>query len=42
MKHLQTSSGLVSGLQGLRVEIAKNIILGALRAITLHEQDTAQ
>lgn len=37
MKHLQTSSGLVSGLWGLGVEIAKNIILDGVKAVTLHE-----
>lgn len=42
MKHLQTSSVLVSGLQGLGVEIAKNIILGGVKAVTLHDQGTAQ
>ncbi|XP_064220703.1 ubiquitin-like modifier-activating enzyme 1 [Aotus nancymaae] len=42
MKYLQTSSVLVSGLQGLGVEIAKNIILGGVKAVTLHDQGTAQ
>nr|XP_051685818.1 ubiquitin-like modifier-activating enzyme 1 [Oryctolagus cuniculus]XP_051685819.1 ubiquitin-like modifier-activating enzyme 1 [Oryctolagus cuniculus]XP_051686424.1 ubiquitin-like modifier-activating enzyme 1 [Oryctolagus cuniculus]XP_051686425.1 ubiquitin-like modifier-activating enzyme 1 [Oryctolagus cuniculus] len=42
MKRLQTSSVLVSGLQGLGVEIAKNIILGGVKAVTLHDQGTAQ
>uniref|UniRef100_A0A8C0DBK9 Ubiquitin-like modifier-activating enzyme 1 n=1 Tax=Balaenoptera musculus TaxID=9771 RepID=A0A8C0DBK9_BALMU len=42
MKHLQTSSVLVSGLRGLGVEIAKNIILGGVKAATLHDQGTAQ
>nr|XP_020043097.1 ubiquitin-like modifier-activating enzyme 1 isoform X3 [Castor canadensis] len=42
MKHLQTSSVLVSGLQGLGVEIAKNIILGGVKSVTLHDQGTAQ
>lgn len=42
MKHLQTSSVLVSGLRGLGVEIAKNIILAGVRAVTLHDQGTAQ
>ncbi|KAL1763017.1 ubiquitin-like modifier-activating enzyme 1, partial [Sigmodon hispidus] len=42
MKHLQTSSVLISGLQGLGVEIAKNIILGGVKAVTLHDQGTAQ
>ena len=39
MKHLQTSSVLV---MGLCVEIAKNIILGRVKAVTLHDQGTAQ
>lgn len=42
MKRLQTSSVLVSGLRGLGVEIAKNIILGGVKAVTLHDQGTAQ
>ncbi|XP_046505256.1 ubiquitin-like modifier-activating enzyme 1, partial [Equus quagga] len=42
MKHLQTSTVLVSGLRGLGVEIAKNIILGGVRAVTLHDQGVAQ
>ncbi|XP_060232843.1 ubiquitin-like modifier-activating enzyme 1 Y [Meriones unguiculatus] len=42
MKHLQASSVLISGLQGLGVEIAKNIILGGVKAVTLHDQGTAQ
>ncbi|XP_045852589.1 ubiquitin-like modifier-activating enzyme 1 [Meles meles] len=42
MKHLQSSSVLVSGLRGLGVEIAKNIILGGVKAVTLHDQGTAQ
>ncbi|CAM9203450.1 unnamed protein product [Rangifer tarandus platyrhynchus] len=42
MKHLQASSVLVSGLRGLGVEIAKNIILGGVKAVTLHDEGTAQ
>ncbi|EDL38132.1 ubiquitin-like modifier-activating enzyme 1 Y [Mus musculus] len=42
MKHLQASSVLISGLQGLGVEIAKNIILGGVKAVTLHDQGIAQ
>lgn len=42
MKRLQTSSVLVSGLRGLGVEIAKNIILGGVKAVTLHDQGTTQ
>jgi hypothetical protein len=42
MKHLQASSVLISGMQGLGVEIAKNIILGGVKAVTLHDEGTAQ
>uniref|UniRef100_W8CC53 Ubiquitin-like modifier-activating enzyme 1 n=2 Tax=Monodelphis domestica TaxID=13616 RepID=W8CC53_MONDO len=42
MKRLQTSNVLVSGLRGLGVEIAKNIILGGVKAVTLHDQGIAQ
>ncbi|KAM6141150.1 ubiquitin-like modifier-activating enzyme 1, partial [Erethizon dorsatum] len=42
MKHLQKSHVLVSGLRGLGVEIAKNIILGGVKAVTLHDEGTAR
>ncbi|CAM9199908.1 unnamed protein product [Rangifer tarandus platyrhynchus] len=42
MKHLQASSVLVSGLWGLGVEIAKNVILDGVKAVTLHDEGTAQ
>ncbi|OBS69824.1 hypothetical protein A6R68_01635, partial [Neotoma lepida] len=42
MKHLQTCSVLISGLQSLGVETVKNIILGGVKAVTLHDQGTAQ
>ncbi|XP_028923125.1 ubiquitin-like modifier-activating enzyme 1 [Ornithorhynchus anatinus] len=42
MKRLQTSSVLVSGLRGLGVEIAKNIILGGVKSVTVHDQGVAQ
>ncbi|OBS67920.1 hypothetical protein A6R68_03540 [Neotoma lepida] len=42
MKHLQICSVLISGLQGLGVEIAKNIILRGVKAVTLHDQGTVR
>ncbi|XP_006140627.1 ubiquitin-like modifier-activating enzyme 1 [Tupaia chinensis] len=42
MKRLQSSNVLVSGLRGLGVEIAKNIILGGVKAVTLHDEGTTQ
>uniref|UniRef100_A0A8C3H5S0 E1 ubiquitin-activating enzyme n=1 Tax=Chrysemys picta bellii TaxID=8478 RepID=A0A8C3H5S0_CHRPI len=42
MKRLQNASVLVSGLRGLGVEIAKNIILGGVKSVTLHDTEPAQ
>lgn len=42
MKRMQTSNVLISGLRGLGVEIAKNVILGGVRSVTLHDQGVAQ
>ncbi len=38
MKRMQSSNVLVSGLRGLGVEIAKNVILGGVKSVTLHDQ----
>lgn len=38
MRKLQKSDILLSGLGGLGVEIAKNIILGGVKSVTLHDQ----
>lgn len=37
MQRMATSSVLVSGLGGLGVEVAKNIILGGVKSVTLHD-----
>ena len=37
MKKLATSSVLISGLGGLGVEIAKNIILAGVNNVTIHD-----
>ena len=42
MKRMQSSNVLVSGLRGLGVEIAKNVILGGVKSVTLHDQGTAE
>ena len=42
MKKMATSDILISGLGGLGVEIAKNIILGGVRSVTLHDVSTCQ
>ena len=37
MQRMATSDVLISGLGGLGVEIAKNIILGGVKSVTLHD-----
>jgi ubiquitin-activating enzyme E1 len=36
MKKMQASNILISGLGGIGVEIAKNIILGGVKSVTIH------
>lgn len=38
MRRLAHSDVLVSGLGGLGVEIAKNVILGGVKSVTLHDE----
>lgn len=38
MRKMQNSDILISGLGGLGVEIAKNVILGGVKSVTLHDQ----
>eukprot|EP00095_Tigriopus_kingsejongensis_P007306 maker-scaffold431_size173393-snap-gene-0.22 protein:Tk07306 transcript:maker-scaffold431_size173393-snap-gene-0.22-mRNA-1 annotation:"ubiquitin-activating enzyme e1" len=40
MKKMAQSNVLVSGLKGLGVEVAKNVILGGVKSVTLHDTDT--
>uniref|UniRef100_A0A8C9WD37 E1 ubiquitin-activating enzyme n=1 Tax=Scleropages formosus TaxID=113540 RepID=A0A8C9WD37_SCLFO len=42
MKRMQSSNVLISGLRGLGVEIAKNVILGGVKSVTLHDQGSAE
>lgn len=37
MRRMQNADVLISGLGGLGVEIAKNVILGGIKSITLHD-----
>ena len=34
------SSVLISGLKGLGIEVAKNVILSGVKAVTLHDTET--
>ncbi|XP_041953675.1 ubiquitin-like modifier-activating enzyme 1 isoform X3 [Alosa sapidissima] len=42
MKRMQTSNVLISGMRGLGVEIAKNVILAGVKSVTLHDQGVAE
>ena len=37
MRRMQNADVLISGLGGLGVEIAKSIILGGVKSVTLHD-----
>ncbi|XP_029466459.1 ubiquitin-like modifier-activating enzyme 1 [Rhinatrema bivittatum] len=42
MKRMQNSNVLISGMRGLGVEIAKNIILAGVKSVTIHDQENAE
>lgn len=42
MKRMQNANVLISGMRGLGVEIAKNVILGGVRSVTVHDQGVAE
>ncbi|XP_050732741.1 ubiquitin-like modifier-activating enzyme 1 isoform X1 [Eriocheir sinensis] len=42
MRRMASSDILISGLGGLGVEIAKNVILGGVKSVTLHDTKNAQ
>ena len=37
MNEIKNNSILISGMNGLGVEIAKNIILGGVKSVTIHD-----
>ncbi|CAL5333976.1 unnamed protein product [Camellia sinensis] len=42
MRRLFASNVLVSGMQGLGVEIAKNLVLAGVKSVTLHDEGTVE
>lgn len=42
MKKMATSNILISGLKGLGVEIAKNVVLGGVKSVTLHDSGNVE
>jgi len=41
MKRMALSNVLVSGMGGLGVEVAKNIVLGGVKSVTVHDETAA-
>jgi len=41
MRRMAASNVLISGMRGLGVEIAKNVILGGVKSVTIHDQGVA-
>ncbi|MGH0152907.1 UNVERIFIED_CONTAM: hypothetical protein FKN15_032581 [Acipenser sinensis] len=42
MKRMQNSNVLISGMRGLGVEIAKNVILAGVKTVTIHDSAAAE
>ncbi|CAH2317122.1 ubiquitin-like modifier-activating enzyme 1 [Pelobates cultripes] len=42
MKRMQNSNVLISGMSGLGVEVAKNIILGGVKSVTIHDEGVTE
>lgn len=42
MKKMAKSAVLISGMKGLGLEVAKNIILGGVKSVTLHDEENAE
>lgn len=38
MRRMAHSNVLISGMGGLGVEIAKNVVLGGVKSVTIHDQ----
>ncbi|CAK8690473.1 unnamed protein product [Clavelina lepadiformis] len=41
MKRMGASAVLISGMKGLGIEIAKNVVLGGVKSVTLHDAEAA-
>ena len=42
MKRMGHSDVLISGMRGLGVEVAKNVVLGGVKSVTIHDEGTVQ
>lgn len=39
MRKMAHSNVLISGMRGLGIEIAKNVVLGGVKSVTIHDPD---
>ena len=42
MRRMQQSNVLISGMKGLGIEIAKNVVLGGVKSVTIHDEGNAE
>lgn len=42
MRRMQTAEVLICGARGLGLEVAKNIILGGVKSVTLHDTSVCE
>lgn len=42
MRRMQLSNVLISGMKGLGIEVAKNVVLGGVKSVTIHDQANAE
>ena len=42
MRRMQHSNVLISGMKGLGIEIAKNVVLGGVKSVTIHDDGNAE
>lgn len=42
MKRMGASNVLISGMKGLGCEVAKDVILGGVKSVVLHDTDSVQ
>jgi len=41
MRRMQSSNVLISGMRGLGIEVAKNVVLGGVKSVTIHDTGNA-
>ena len=42
MRRMQHSNVMISGMKGLGIEIAKNVVLGGVKSVTIHDDGNTE